>query len=254
LLKSGPWYKSNKNNIMTESNFSGFPPRVDVTPLPNLFFSELLPLMENTAEIKVLMHIFFLLSRRRGFPKFVSYQELSSDPIIIKSLSALTSNMNDILKESLELAVKHRVLISIPITINDRSDHAYFINNLSEKETFAKIADGMLKIPDIAIRKEEPITVDESDIYNLYEQNIGMLTPIMAEELQDAEHRYPPDWIQDAFKEAVRANVRNWKYINSILKRWEREGKKDGQSVRDSRKERDPDKYVRGKHGHVVRR
>ena len=76
----------------------------------------------------------------------------------------------------------------------------------------------------------------------------------MAEELQEAEHRYPADWIQEAFREALRANVRNWKYIHSILKRWEREGKKDGKSVRDSRKERDPDKYIRGKYGHVVQR
>jgi DnaD/phage-associated family protein len=81
-----------------------------------------------------------------------------------------------------------------------------------------------------------------------------MLTPIIAEELQEAEHKYPADWIQDAFREAIRANVRNWKYVHSILKRWEREGKKDGRTVRDTRKEGDPDKYIRGKYGHVVRR
>jgi DNA replication protein len=238
---------------MTETKFVGFPPRVDVTPLPNLFFSEVLPGIENPAEIKVLLHIFFLLSRRRGYPKFVSYQELSNDPVMIKGLGTLVPHIDNVLKEALDLAVGHGILVSIPIVVNDMHDYAYFINNQSEKETFSKIFDGRLKIPNISIRKEEPVPAQETDIYNLYEQNIGMLTPIIAEELQEAEHRYPADWIQEAFKEAARANVRNWKYINSILKRWEREGKKDGQSIRDSRKERDPDRYTRGKHGHVVR-
>jgi len=85
-----------------------------------------------------------------------------------------------------------------------------------------------LKIRSVQIRTlEEPASEQPRDIYSLYERNIGMLTPILAEELQEAEHRYPPEWIQDAFREAVRANVRNWKYINGILKRWDREGKKD---------------------------
>jgi DNA replication protein len=138
--------------------------------------------------------------------------------------------------------------------MGSRSDDLYFINNQGEKDVITRIIEGTLKIPDVVVRKVKlPVIEEPSDIYNLYEQNIGMLTPILAEELQEAEHRYPADWIQDAFKEALRANIRNWRYIHGILKRWEREGKKDGRTVRDSRKERDPDKYVRGKHGHVVR-
>ena len=147
------------------------------------------------------------------------------------------------------------ILLHIPVDMDGRSEDLYFINNQAEKDTIARIVQGTLKIPNVSIRQEEePVVEQPADIYNLYEQNIGMVTPIIGEELQDAEHRYPADWIQEAFREALRANVRNWKYIHSILKRWEREGKKDGTSIRDSRKERDPDKYIRGKFGHVVRR
>jgi DNA replication protein len=239
---------------MSEASFKGFPARAEVTPLPNIFFTEVLPNIENLTEAKAVMQVFFLLSRRKGYPRFVSFKELNSDPVLAKGLRHLVPATGDLLKQALELAVQDGILLHVPVDMSGQPEDLYFINNQAEKDTIAKIVQGTLKIPDVAVRKEEePEVPQPSDIYNLYEQNIGMLTPILAEELQEAEHRYPAEWIQEAFREALMANVRNWKYIHSILKRWEREGKKDGKSVRDSRKERDPDKYIRGKHGHVVR-
>ena len=239
---------------MDHAVFNGFPARPDVTPLPNIFFTEVLPAMEDVAEIKVVLHIFFLLSRRRGYPRFVSFSELNNDPVIVKG-SGNHQNMDIMLKNALDSAVKQGILLCAHIEIGGQLDIAYFINNENEKETITKIMSGDLKIPDVVIKKQdEPVIMPANDIYNLYEQNIGLLTPIIAEELLEAERRYPADWIQDAFREAAMANVRNWKYVHSILKRWQREGKKDGKSVRNTRKERDPDKYIRGKYGHVVRR
>jgi DnaD/phage-associated family protein len=143
----------------------------------------------------------------------------------------------------------------MPVEVDGKPDEAYFINNEAERDTIARIQEGKLKIPKVAIRKQEMSPVQQpSDIYNLYEQNIGLLTPILAEELQEAEHRYPQEWIEEAFRIALRSNIRNWKYINGILKRWEREGKQDGKYVGDTRQERDPDKYIRGKYGHMVQR
>ena len=238
-----------------DSSFKGFPPRAEVTPLPNIFFSEVLPLMEDAVEVKVVMQIFFLLSRRKGYPRFVRFSELIHDPVIIKGLRETTGNLEIMLKKALDTAVQAGILMHTPIDVQQLSDDVYFINNQAERETIRKILEGSLKIAQVEIRKvEEPAQVQPSDIYNLYEQNIGMLTPILAEELQEAEHRYPAEWIQEAFREAVRANVRSWKYIHSILKRWEREGNKDGKPVGDTRQERDPDKYIRGKYGHMVRR
>ena len=66
---------------MSEASFKGFPARAEVTPLPNIFFSEVLPQIENLAEVKVVMQVFFLLSRRKGYPRFVSFKELNNDPV-----------------------------------------------------------------------------------------------------------------------------------------------------------------------------
>ena len=76
----------------------------------------------------------------------------------------------------------------------------------------------------------------QSNIYKLYEDNIGQLTPLLAEELKLAEKNYPSSWIEEAIIEAVKNNIRNWKYISSILNRWQIEGRTNGESERYSKK------------------
>jgi DNA replication protein len=196
---------------MSEATFKGFPARAEVTPLPNIFFSEVLPRIGELAEAKAVLQVFFLLSRRKGYPRFVSFNELNNDVAILKGLRDLAPATDDLLKHALESAVHDGILLHIPVDMDGRSEDLYFINNQAEKDTIARIVQGTLKIPNVSIRQEEEQVVEQpTDIYNLYEQNIGMLTPILAEELQEAEHRYPADWIREAFREAVRANVRTW--------------------------------------------
>ena len=69
------------------------------------------------------------------------------------------------------------------------------------------------------------------NVFVLYEQNIGMLTPMIAEELRDAEKHYPEDWIPEAFREAVELNKRSWRYVLRILERWRAEGKDAGKAA-----------------------
>ena len=67
--------------------------------------------------------------------------------------------------------------------------------------------------------------VERPNIYKLYEQNIGPLTPLIADALKEAEAEYPPEWIEEALDEAVRRNKRNWKYVEAILRGWKEEGR-----------------------------
>ncbi len=62
-------------------------------------------------------------------------------------------------------------------------------------------------------------------IFSLYEKNIGLITPGIADRLKDAEKEFPLEWIQAAIEEALIANVRKWNYIDAILKRWKVEGR-----------------------------
>ncbi len=69
-----------------------------------------------------------------------------------------------------------------------------------------------------------PIPLPRPNIFQIYEENIGPLTPLMAETLKDAEREYSAEWIADAVTLALERNVRNWKYIAAILRRWKEEG------------------------------
>ena len=71
-----------------------------------------------------------------------------------------------------------------------------------------------------------------------------MLTPLIAEELREAEQSYPAEWIEEAFREAVRLNKRNWKYIRAILERWSTEGKVDRKDRREGRRRDIDGKYA----------
>jgi DnaD/phage-associated family protein len=87
--------------------------------------------------------------------------------------------------------------------------------------------------------EEEPIAlmVERPNVFILYEQNIGTLTPIIADQLRDAEQTYPLEWIEEAISVAVQHNVRKWRYVLTILERWRQEGKDHAVGRRDTQKE-----------------
>ena len=100
---------------------------------------------------------------------------------------------------------------------------------------------------------EEPLPpaapAEPPNIFALYEENIGAITPLIADDLKDAEERYPPQWIEAAFREAVSLNKRSWRYVHSILRRWEAEGPDYEEAGRDPEAERLERRYARGKRG-----
>ena len=63
-------------------------------------------------------------------------------------------------------------------------------------------------------------------IFALYEQTIGLIPPVLVDELKQAELDYPVDWIEDAFKETARQGKHNWKYTKAILQSWQDNGHK----------------------------
>src|SRR5204863_6262875 len=60
-----------------------------------------------------------------------------------------------------------------------------------------------------------PAPRERSNVFKLYEENIGPLTPLIADTLKDAEDTYETEWIADAIDRAVQNNKRNWKYIEA---------------------------------------
>lgn len=62
------------------------------------------------------------------------------------------------------------------------------------------------------------------NIFKLYEQNIGIITPIISDKLILAEEEYPADWFPRVFEIASENNARSWAYCSAILDRWKVDG------------------------------
>jgi DnaD/phage-associated family protein len=86
-------------------------------------------------------------------------------------------------------------------------------------------------------------------IFALYETHIGTISPLIADELTEAERLYPADWLESAFREAASQNARSWRYITRILERWAREGPDHATTQRGAA----DDRYFRGKYGRILK-
>ena len=196
--------------------------------LPDSFFTQVMPKIQNLAELKVVLYVARIILRRQPAGTHRSegsatYSELKAE------ISRLLPNLSqEALRQALDSAVEHGALSHSTSNINEVLEDIYFLT-VDSGETPA------------------------ANIFGLYEQNIGIITPMIAEELKEAERIYPAQWIEDAFREAVTLNKRSWRYIARILERWASEGKDSGEHKRDIKKD-DPDKYIKGKYGHLVKR
>jgi DnaD/phage-associated family protein len=88
--------------------------------------------------------------------------------------------------------------------------------------------------------------VERPNLFKLYEENIGPLTPMIADMLKDAEETYSQEWVAEALEIAVKKNIRNWKYVEAILKRWKEKGKDERKDRQDA--EKDFERYSEGKY------
>jgi DNA replication protein len=201
--------------------FSGFPSgKVQVTPLPNLFFSELCPAIDDLAELKVTLHILWLLANRKTrAPRYVTANELRGDRTLIQSLATSEATPDDALTHALAAASERGTLLHRAV---GSGDDLYFLNNDTGRRAFEK---GESAEETRSVPREAEAVVDRPNIFALYEQNIGLLTPMLAEELKEAEKEYPAEWMADAFRIAVRQNKRSWAYVDAILKRMKTEGR-----------------------------
>jgi len=222
--------------------FAGFPSRTEYTPIPAAFFSQLLPGIEDVNELKLPLQLFRLLYSRKGYPRYATLTEVAG------------ANVTEVIKNALAAAVQRGTFLSLEVAVPNRQETIYLLNTAGDREALEKIRSGQIALTGLEIKTSgDAVANNPPNIYTLYENNIGLLTPLIAEELKDAEKNYPADWIEDAFKEAVKANKRNWRYIARVLERWATEGKKDGTYQRDTKKT-DPDKYYRDKYWGLFQR
>lgn len=205
--------------------FAGFPDgKLKTVPLPEPFFSELLPAIDHLGELKVTLYAFWRLSQMEGKYRFLRRDDLARDDLFMRGLSSSPRQAQEILDDALERAEARGTLLYVSIEDAAARHDLYFVNTPKGREAVEKLTAGEWR-PDEALTGAVTLSHVRSNLFVLYEQNVGPLTPIIADELRDAMATYPHEWIEDAIRIAVRNNIRKWKYILAVLDRMRAEGR-----------------------------
>ena len=216
--------------------FGGFLRDTRYTSLPNPLLGPLLAEIDTLGELTCTLRVIALIYQKRGSRPWMTLDELLQDGILRESLSTKGKGPETEILQGIRKAVARGTLLEA--YENSRGEERSFI--LVNDQQGRNIIQRLHAISDYPDPVEQP-TADESpihraNIFSLYEENIGPLTPLLTDELKEAADLYPSNWVQEAFKEAVVLQKRNWRYIETILKRWATEGKEDGEPGRHSKK------------------
>ncbi|MBK15543.1 MAG: hypothetical protein CL770_02500 [Chloroflexi bacterium] len=182
--------------------------------------------LNNINEIKIFLRIIHLIYQKKNLNTEtfeLSFDEISNDPVTLKLLGP-----NSLTKDQTTKKLKE---ICDVLIMKDFINQKIYTNKVTgitktvfHMETFEKTNDPV-------ISENNP-----KNIFELYEDNVGMLNPMIVDELIQAENKFPFNWIVDAVKESATRNKRNWKYIHTILETWYREGKNNGRTLGNSEK------------------
>jgi DNA replication protein len=220
------------------TKFQGFTDSETFTQIPDSFFRHLLSEIEDQDELKVTLYALWRIGNMEGRVHFLREQDFSAcvpDP-----------------RPALEKAVKRGSLVeALPGTksqgIRKKVAALYFLNSPRGRAAAAAYTKGQWQ-PEAGISAPPP--PERPNIFKLYEENIGPLTPLIADALKDSEKTYPPEWVAEALEIAVKNNKRNWKYVEVILRRWKEQGHAKKQDRRDAQE--DGRRYIEGEYADFI--
>jgi DnaD/phage-associated family protein len=219
--------------------FKGFPEgKTRLTPLPGAFFHELLPQIEHLGELKITLFAFWLLDHLEGTFRYLRRAHFLQDADFMRGMGLTPQAAEAALDEALERCVRRGTLLRASLTLSNGKEDFYFLNSPKGRAAVQALHNEEWRPSGDGVAPLE-IGAEPPNAFRLYEEHIGPLTPMIAEALQEAEQTYPARWIEEAFRIAVENNVRNWRYIQAILRRWQEKGRYERtQDRRDTEKDR----------------
>jgi len=195
--------------------FNGFTSSETFSQLPDSFI-HLLKEIDDIAELKVTLYAIWRIEHIEGHFRALCETDFEAE--------ALGMSLNEI-QTGLEKAVKRGTLLRS----QHEADVFYFLNSPRGRLAAEAFAKGDWR----ESAKIMSAPRHKSNIFKLYEENIGTLTPLLSDMLREAEKNYPSAWFEEAFEIAVSRNIRNWKYVEAILTRWKEKGKDERKDKQD---------------------
>ena len=209
-------------------------------PVPRSLITDILPAMTDLNELHVVLAMLRLVLEAGDVSAPFEESTFVRDRTLRDALRVVGSgNSADYrIATGLDLAVGRCVLLRFR-TIEDQHERVWYtIATPEAKSAIDRMLQGE-SLPPRSLWEGDSaprIEPERPTVFRLYEQNIGLLSPIIADQLVRAMERYPREWIEDAIGEAVAYNRRNWRYIQRILQNWATTGRSEDRPGSDERR------------------
>jgi DNA replication protein len=228
--------------------FAGFPARPRSTAIPDVFFTDVLPRLTDPASLGVTLFALRVLSRKKGYPRYLTPDDLCAEPALAEFLAAAGAD-DTAVDDGLRGAAGLGVLLSLRVADATGERELYFLNAPADRRALEAVRAGEVDVG-ARVVPAPPSPGRPRGIFALYESVVGTVSPALAEELAEAERLYPAEWLEGAFREAAAQNARSWRYVSRILERWSNEGPDYAKAGGDPAVE---GRYFEGKYGRILR-
>ncbi|MBX7111465.1 MAG: DnaD domain protein [Dehalococcoidia bacterium] len=199
--------------------FEGFVAGGAATTLPAQFFVDLLPAIEDTEELRATLYALYAIARKRGPLRAVRASELAAEAPLARAFAHRGGA--EAVRAALDAAVARGTFVACPLADGDA---LYFMNNDAGRRALMRVRAGALEAPALAARLPAPAARPPRPA-EVYEQEIGVLSPAVADAIAEAVGRWPEQWLVEAIRLAALRNARSWNYVRAVLERWEAEGR-----------------------------
>ena len=192
-------------------------------PFPVQLFTEILPRLHNESQLRATLYTWYAIMSKGSGQRYVYLSQLLTDPVLLSWFTHLGGKNG--IQRGLDQSCREGIFLQLQIGEDDKI-------LAPNDESGARLITDM-KSESVAhhnqSRDSSPETNYErtvvSNVVEKYENEIGMLTPVIADMIAIAEQMYPTTWILEALDIAAQSNARSWKYVTAILARWKNEGK-----------------------------
>jgi len=228
---------------MSDALFRGFTTQpVRWVPIPAPLFQEVVPHITDIEELRAVLYVFWRFTFSEAQVHYLSDIDAAADEGYWGHLGATLEERLPRVRAALDAAARRGVLLAVD-SEDGSGRRYYFLNSPKGRAAVEAVRRGQWHPERTELPPPEALT--EPNVFRLYEENFGPLTPLIADRLRDALERYPHSWIVEAMSLAVARNARHWRYVEAILERWITEGRDDRTFERsaeasDAKYKRDP--------------
>ena len=203
---------------MKMPTFNGFTSSETFTAVPDSLLRDLLAEIEDADELRATLHAIWRIEHMEGPVRFLRRADFGG------------------FASGVDKAVSRGTLLKV----QNEAGEFFFLNSPRGRVSVEAIQSGRFDPSNV----QNAPPVERSNIFKLYEENIGALTPLIADMLREAEKEYPSMWFEEAFEIAVAKNARHWRFVEAVLKRWKEKGKDERKNQQDAVK--DFERYTDG--------